>query len=108
MKRLTAATITDPKKLEKEFEAILRQGYASSIGEREPDVAALAAPIYNHKGTVCASLTLAGPIQRFSGDLYLNHVRILVNSARRLSHILGYSGLSTPLHASEPGPRSSL
>ncbi len=108
LKRLTASTITDPKKLEKEFEAILRQGYASSIGEREPEVAALAAPIYSHKGTVCASLTLAGPVQRFSGDRYLNHVKILVNSARRLSHILGYSGRSTPHHDSEPGPGSSL
>ncbi len=107
MKRLTSATITEPKKLEKEFEAIIRQGYASSIGEREPDVAALAAPIYNHKGTVCASLTLAGPIQRFSGNLYLNHVQVLVNSAKRLSQILGYSGAKNLHDDSDSGPGAS-
>jgi IclR family transcriptional regulator, KDG regulon repressor len=103
LKRLTAATTTDPKKLEKEFEAIRRRGYASSCGEREPEVAALAAPIYTHEGTVCASLTLAGPIHRLSGKQRVNHLRILLASASRLSQMLGYPGLGAPNPDSDPG-----
>jgi IclR family acetate operon transcriptional repressor len=108
LKRLTSATTTDPKRLEKEFAAIRRQGYASSCGEREPDVAALAAPIYNHEGTVCASLTLAGPRHRFSGEPHNHHLKILLDCARRLSQMLGYPGPSTPNHDSEPGPGATL
>ena len=108
LKRLTPATTTDPQKLETEFEAIRRQGYASSCGEREPDVAALAAPIYNHEGTVCASLTLAGPIHRFSGEPGANHLRILLAAAGRLSQMLGYPDRNTTNHDSEPGPGAAL
>jgi len=92
LRKLTTTTIQDPKRLEKELEAVRRQGYASSYGERDSEVAALAAPIYSHDGKVCAALTIAGPITRFSKEHNVKHLKILQASAERLSRILGYEG----------------
>jgi IclR family acetate operon transcriptional repressor len=90
LRKLTPTTIQEPKQLEKELETVRRQGYASSYGERDPDVAALAAPIYTHDGKVCAALSIAGPINRFSKEHNVKHLEILLASAERLSAILGY------------------
>ena len=90
-KKLTPHTITDPRQLEKELEAIQRQGYASSFGERDAEVAALAAPIYNSEGKVCAAISVAGPPNRFSPALNGRQVQILLAAAERLSHLLGYA-----------------
>lgn len=92
LKELTPSTIKDPKHLAKELEAIRRQGYASSYGERDAEVAALAAPIYSHDGKVCAALSIAGPINRFSPEHNVKHLKILLASAERLSQMLGYQG----------------
>jgi len=88
----TTTTIQDPKRSGKELEAVRRQGYAFSYGERDPEVAALAVPIYSHEGKVCAALTLAGAINRFSEEHNIEHLNILLASAERLSGILGYEG----------------
>ncbi len=92
LKKLTPSTIQDPRHLEKELEAVRRQGYASSYGERDADVAALAAPIYSHDGNVCAALSIAGPIHRFSPEHNIEQVKILLASAARLSQMLGCPG----------------
>jgi DNA-binding IclR family transcriptional regulator len=92
LKQLTPTTIKDPKDLAKELEAIRRQGYASSYGERDAEVAALAAPIYGHDGKVCAALSIAGPINRFSPEHNVKHLKILLASAEQLSQMLGYQG----------------
>ncbi len=89
-RKLTPTTIQAPKRLEKELETVRRQGYASSYGERDSEVAALAAPIYSHDGKVCAALTIAGPINRFSKEHNAKHLKFLLASAGRLSRILGY------------------
>ena len=92
LKELTPSKVKDPKRLEKDLEAVRRQGYASSYGERDAEVAALAAPIYSHEGNVCAALSIAGPINRFSPEHNVKHVKILLPSAERLSRMLGYQG----------------
>ncbi len=92
LKALTLGTIKDPKRLEKELEEVRRQGYASSHGERDAEVAALAAPVYDHDGKVCAAISIAGPINRFSPEHNVKHLKILLSSAKHLSQMLGYQG----------------
>ncbi len=102
LKELTPNTIKDPKCLAKELEAVRRQGYASSTGERDAEVAALAAPIYNGDGYVCAALSIAGPVNRFSQEHNRRHIKILLTSARRLSEMMGYEiKNSSSLHLSK-------
>ena len=63
-KRLTESTITDRHKLIEEFETIRQKGYALSLGERIPELAAMAVPVYDSNRQVCAVLSIGGLIQR--------------------------------------------
>ena len=88
-KPLTGATITDPDLFRKELTRTRKQGYGFSFGERKSEVAALAVPVYDSTGSVCAALSLIGTIQRFSNDQYLKHFPILLEKADKLSRLLG-------------------
>jgi len=90
IKQLTPHTIKNPKLLLQELEKIRQDGYAFSFGERDAEVAALAAPIFNHEGKICASLSIAGPISRFSREHNVQHLKILMATAKRISEMLGY------------------
>jgi len=89
LKRFTSSTIIERDRLEEEFEVIRRQGYAVSKGERTPEAAAIAAPVFDHESKVCGVLTVAGPIQRFSAEHCQEMLKSLLNSTRKLSLLLG-------------------
>jgi len=90
LQRLTPTTIVERSRLEEEFAAIRERGYASSNGEIFTEVAGMAAPVFDHENDVCAALTIAGPIQRFTEDRRQEMLDSLLASARRLSQLLGY------------------
>jgi DNA-binding IclR family transcriptional regulator len=92
LQRLTSNTIVERSRLEEEFVAIRKLGYASSKGEVFPEVSGMAAPVFDHENNVCAALTIAGPIQRFTEDRREEMLESLLASARRLSQLLGYDG----------------
>jgi len=60
----TDRTITDMHELEQELEAARAAGIAQAAGEREPDLAALAAPVLGRGGVLAAILGLQGPAGR--------------------------------------------
>ncbi len=92
LQRLTPTTIVERSRLEEEFAAIRERGYASSSGEVFTEVAGMAAPVFDHENIVCAALTIAGPVQRFTEDRREEMLESLLTSARRLSQMLGYVG----------------
>ena len=94
LKKLTPNTIDSPDRLTRELSAVRRHGYAASAGERDSEVASLAAPIFDRYGNVCAALTIAGPVHRFSRAHNATHLTVLLASARRISRLLGYGGES--------------
>jgi len=89
LERFTPSTIVERDRLEEEFEVIRRQGYAVSKGERTSEAAAMAAPVFDDEGKVCAVLTVTGPVQRFSTERCLEMLKSLKASARKLSLLLG-------------------
>lgn len=99
---MTPSTIVERDRLEKEFEEIRRRGYSSSIGEVVPEVAGISAPVFGHTGAIFAALTVAGPIQRFAGERFQQMSHHLINSAQRLSHLLGYPADSISMKSTEP------
>lgn len=92
LQRLTPTTIVERRRLEEEFTAIREQGYALSLGEVFSEVAGMAAPVFNHEGSVSGSVTIAGPKQRFSEDRQHEMLTALLDAAHKLSHLMGYSG----------------
>ena len=89
LKQLTPATIVDPIILERDLETIRRQGYAFTKGELVPEVAGLAAPVYNHDNFVCAAFTITGPEQRFTKERVKIMLGQLLEATRELSLLLG-------------------
>ncbi len=64
LERYTDHTITDPRLLLEELRRVRRLGYAISCSELEEGIDAVAAPIFDHLGTVVASVSIGGPSER--------------------------------------------
>jgi DNA-binding IclR family transcriptional regulator len=92
--RLTAytpRTITDRRRLQGELARVARQGYAEGVGEREPDLNAIAAPVLDADGGLAAIVGLQGPASRFGRDAMRAAVGPLLAAAEAISAALGWS-----------------
>ena len=89
LRPLTKNTIIDPESLRREFEIIRKQKYGFSAGERSIDGGALAAPVFSHEGQICATIGIAGPIERIRDHL-TEYIGALIPAGAQLSAALGY------------------
>jgi len=85
----TERTITDPDALAEELESARRAGVAEAVGEREPDLNALAAPVIGRGGELVAILGLQGPAARLPASTRRALREPLLMAARELSKSLG-------------------
>ena len=83
----TERTITDPDALAAELAAARASGIAEAVGEREPDLNALAAPVIGRGGELVAILGLQGPAARLPASTR----RALHAPLRRATSELGRS-----------------
>ncbi len=81
---LTPATITDPLNLREELRATRTLGYAVSHGERDSWAASVAVP-WRAGGLTIGSLSVCGPLARFSGERTAEFGRALLDATRRAS-----------------------
>jgi DNA-binding IclR family transcriptional regulator len=89
---LTDNTIVQGDKLFEELYRIKEQGYAVSLGERTPGLGSLSAPVFDYKGRILASLSLAIPEIRFVQEDHLSHcIHILTQAAKSFSREMGLS-----------------
>jgi IclR family KDG regulon transcriptional repressor len=88
---ITDLTITDPDELERHVAQIQTHGYHVSVGDLDPDVHSIAAPIYDHSGQVVAGLSVAGPSPRFPPDKVQEYIDLVCQAAARISHLIGYT-----------------
>ena len=87
---LTDKTIINLAQLQEELIKIKALGYAISLGERTPGLGSLSAPVFNYKGDILASLSLAIPEIRYTQKDHLAHcIHILTDAARDFSKALG-------------------
>jgi IclR family transcriptional regulator, acetate operon repressor len=92
LERRTPHTITDRPLLERELEAVRRQGFATIVDELELGLAAAAAPVRDADGSVVAALSIAGPTARL-GDARLGLLgRVAIEQAHSVSTQLGFQG----------------
>jgi len=88
----TDRTITDPSSLHRELDRVRNAGLAEAVGEREPDLNALAAPVLGRGGELVAILGLQGPAARLPAATRKALRDPLVRAARELGQSLGGPG----------------
>jgi DNA-binding IclR family transcriptional regulator len=71
------------------YEQIRHQGHHATSGERDPQVASLAVPIFRDGTSLFGSLALTGPPARFTDDAIKKNLEILQMAARRVSAAMG-------------------
>ncbi|MDA4847549.1 IclR family transcriptional regulator [Hoeflea poritis] len=65
-------------------DAITKAGYAVSIGERDPEVAAIAVPVRSDRGRLIGALAVSGLVTRFTKQKRAELLDALRESQRRL------------------------
>jgi IclR family transcriptional regulator, acetate operon repressor len=75
---------------EPELEAVRARGYAAAIGELEPGLAAMAAPVRLGFGDVLAALSISGPEHRLTAERIEELAPVLLHEAATVSARLGY------------------
>jgi DNA-binding IclR family transcriptional regulator len=88
----TERTITDPEALAEELERVRRAGVAEAVGEREPDLNALAAPVLGRGGELVAILGLQAPAARLPAATRRALREPLVRASQELGQALGGPG----------------
>jgi DNA-binding IclR family transcriptional regulator len=84
--RFTATTLS----------AVRRRGWAQSIGEREPGVASVSAPVRAPSGKVVAAVSISGPVERFTRQPGRVHAAAVVSAAARLTDVLRRAQAESP------------
>jgi DNA-binding IclR family transcriptional regulator len=88
LKQLTPDTITSPDGLREDLAKIRRQGWAFSVGELTPGVAAIAVPLRDSNGDVVAALSIGGLASRFGENRLQTLIEITCQAAEEVSHQL--------------------
>jgi IclR family KDG regulon transcriptional repressor len=107
LKRFTAATVTDEKRVRALLGDIRQVGIAVVHGEYQQQLSAIAAPIVNSVGDCIAAIAISGVTQHIGGTALPRLKQLLKSEAENLSHWLrgGASSPETPRLALSAGGR---
>ena len=75
--------------LEKDIALIKKRGYAVSDGDVTPGVAALGAPVFNHRHELVAAISISGLRLQIVGAQRRRNVQLIAAAARAVSAALG-------------------
>jgi len=75
-----------------DLSGVRRRGWAQSLGEREPGVASVSAPIRGANGKIIAAVSISGPIERLTRTPGRLHSLAVVTAANRISDSLKARG----------------
>lgn len=75
--------------LAKEMAGIVRQGYASTHGELEEGLNAIAAPVFGHTGDVIGAVSLSGPAFRFDPATDPEIAEAVVRAGTEITELMG-------------------
>jgi IclR family acetate operon transcriptional repressor len=85
----TERTITDPVALAAELTEVRERGWAEAVGEREPDLNAVAAPVVGRGGALVAIIGIQGPASRLPTAIRRGVRDPLLAAAAELGAALG-------------------
>lgn len=84
----TERTITDVRQLRAELQTVGERGYATSWGEDEEGVNAVAVPVRKADGEVVAAIGVVGPSYRFTQEKALEAPEIMIGVSREVGRKL--------------------
>jgi len=90
IKKYTVHTIKEIDQLEQELKNIRCVGYSINHKEYDPELSAVAVPIFNYEGTVVAALGIALPEKRFTKKRRSYFINIVMSTAKLISQELGF------------------
>jgi DNA-binding IclR family transcriptional regulator len=99
LKRLTPNTAGSLQELQTELQRVRKNGYACDLEEHEPHIRCIAAPIWDHLGSVQASLSLTAPVVRMPVNRLRQLAPMIQEAGLRISRELGYQ---PPSKVSDP------
>lgn len=92
LKKFTKTTISHPEQLRIHLKEIRKKGYTASFEEFHEGVVSIAAPIYDYRGKVIASLSVVGPKQRIQTNKVQGFAKKIIAAAHEISESMGYRG----------------
>ncbi len=84
----TTRTITDRETLDAVLATVREDGFATAVGERESDLNAIAAPVFDGRGLV-GILGVQGPAARFTAEVIASTTASLLVAAADVTTALG-------------------
>jgi IclR family acetate operon transcriptional repressor len=85
----TEKTITDMDELERELAQVRQRGFAEAVGERDPDLVAVAVPVFDRAGALVGILGVQGPLGRFTATRRKELLPVLREHGEALTRALG-------------------
>ncbi|MBX3090072.1 MAG: IclR family transcriptional regulator [Cryobacterium sp.] len=82
---LTSETLVDRDRLIENLEEVRRNGYAVSRGERQNGAGSVAAPIFGIDHRVIGSISVCGPLARFTPEAVESYIPLVVQAASSIS-----------------------
>lgn len=87
------------------YEAIRERGFHISLGEREAEVASVAAPVFGLNWRLLGSMCISGPSSRLTQAKLQKHAKNVIAAANQLSYALaGHRSAATPAAVSRWHP----
>jgi IclR family KDG regulon transcriptional repressor len=86
----TDMSISNAQTLEARLQSIRETGHAISVGELDPNIFSIAAPVRDHTGEVIAALGVNGPTARLNDSIQGDVATAVLSNADRLSRMLGW------------------
>ncbi|NLD45975.1 MAG: IclR family transcriptional regulator [Clostridiaceae bacterium] len=94
--KFTERTIGSFDELKKELKKIREAGYALDLGENFEEINCIAAPIFNHTGSIVASLSISAPVFYTNYEKLISYKDLLIDTTLQISQKLGYEGNIPP------------
>lgn len=73
------------------YESIRQRGYHLSLGEREPEVSSVSAPVFGMNWKLLGSVCISGPTSRLNEARLLELAQTIIQAANQLSYALAGS-----------------
>jgi DNA-binding IclR family transcriptional regulator len=90
IRRLTPNTVGNLQELETELYRVRKNGYACDMEEHEMHIRCVAAPIWDHTGSVHSSLSITAPVVRMPVTRLRQLAPMIQSAGLQISRELGY------------------